>query len=138
MRKTHLILLFLVSSFIFGQKEIPEPGSSLENIGDERLNAKKVQSIDAGIVQQVRMMKANKEKAMMKKQILSGQKVDKKTFKVAQQESKFLAIKEIIETIKSGSKIIKSEKLIIHTEPRANVLNQTFSKNILENREKNN
>ena len=34
MRKTHLILLFLVSSFIFGQKEIPEPGSSLENIGD--------------------------------------------------------------------------------------------------------
>ena len=138
MRKTHLILLFLVSSFIFGQKEIPEPGSSLETIGDERLNGEKVQSIDAGIVQQVRMMKANKEKAMMKKQILSGQRVDKKTFKVDQQESKFLAIKEIIETIKSGSKTIKSEKLIIHTEPRANVLNQTFSKNILENREKNN
>ena len=108
MKKTHLILLFLVSSFIFGQKEIPEPGSSLENIGDERLNGKKVQSIDAGIVQQVRMMKANKEKAMMKKQILSGQKVDKKTFKVAQQESKFLAIKEIIETIKSE----KSELII--------------------------
>ena len=138
MRRTHLILLFLVSSFIWGQKEIPEPGSSLETIGDERLNGEKVQSIDAGIVQQVRMMKANKEKAMMKKQILSGQKVDKKTFKVAQQESKFLAIKEIIETIKSGSKTIKSEKLIINTEPRANVLNQTFSKNILENREKNN
>ena len=104
MKKTHLILLFLVSSFIFGQKEIPELGSSLENIGDERLNGQKVQSIDAGIVQQVRMMKANKEKAIMKKQILSGQKVDKKTFKVAQQESKFLAIKEIIETIKSVEK----------------------------------
>ena len=103
MRKIHLILLFLVSSFIFGQKEIPEPGSSLETIGDKRLNSKKVQSIDAGIVQQVRMMKANKEKAMMKKQILSGQKVDKKTFKVAQQESKFLAIKEVIELIKTGN-----------------------------------
>ena len=108
MRKTHSILLFLVSSFIWGQKEIPDPGNSLETIGDERLNGKKVQSIDAGIVQQVRMMKANKEKAMMKKQILSGQKVDKKTFKVAQQESKFLAIKEIIETIKSE----KSELII--------------------------
>ena len=108
MRKTHSILLFLVSSFIWGQKEIPDLGSSLETIGDERLNGKKVQSIDAGIVQQVRMMKANKEKAMMKKQILSGQKVDKKTFKVAQQESKFLAIKEIIETIKSE----KSELII--------------------------
>ena len=108
MRKTHSILLFLVSSFIWGQKEIPDLGSSLETIGDERLNGQKVQSIDAGIVQQVRMMKANKEKAIMKKQILSGQKVDKKTFKVAQQESKFLAIKEIIETIKSE----KSELII--------------------------
>ena len=108
MRKTYLILLFLASSFVWGQKEIPDLGSSLETIGDERLNGQKVQSIDAGIVQQVRMMKANKEKAMMKKQILSGQKVDKKTFKVAQQESKFLAIKEIIETIKSE----KSELII--------------------------
>ena len=108
MRKTYLILLFLASSFVWGQKEIPDLGSSLETIGDERLNGQKVQSIDAGIVQQVRMMKANKEKAMMKKQILSGQRVDKKTFKVAQKESKFLAIKEIIETIKSE----KSELII--------------------------
>ena len=121
MRKTHLILLFLVSSFIFGQKEISEPGSSLENIGDERLNAKKVQSIDAGIVQQVRMMKANKEKAMMKKQILSGQKVDKKTFKVAQQESKFLVIKEIIETIKSDrSELIIKKKIDVNASGSKN------------------
>ena len=112
MRKTHLILLFLASSFILAQKEIPEPGNSL---GDERLNGKKVQSINAGIVQQVRMMKANKEKAMMKKQILSGQKVDIKTFKVADQESKFLAIKEIIETIKSGkSELIIKNKIDIN------------------------
>ena len=115
MRKTYLILLFLASSFVWGQKEIPDLGSSLETIGDERLNGQKVQSIDAGIVQQVRMMKANKEKAMMKKQILSGQKVDIKTFKVADQESKFLAIKEIIETIKSGkSELIIKNKIDIN------------------------
>jgi hypothetical protein len=72
------------------------------------LNGKKIQPIDANVVQQVRMLKANKEKTFMKKQILSGQKVDKKTFKVAKEESKFLAVKQIIETIKSD----KSELII--------------------------
>jgi len=72
------------------------------------LNGKKIQPIDANVVQQVRMLKANKEKAFIKKQIFSGQKVDTKTFKVPKQESKFLAVKQIIETIKSD----KSELMI--------------------------
>lgn len=138
MKKIHIILSLLALSVIWAQKEIPGSGSTLETTGDERLNGKKIQPIDANVVQQVRMLKANKEKAFMKKQILSGQKVDTKTFKVPQQESKFLAVKQIIETIKSSSKTINSEKLIIHTEPKANVLNETFSKNILENRKNNN
>ena len=138
MKKIHIILSLLALSVIWAQKEVPGSGSTLETTGDERLNGKKIQPIDANVVQQVRMLKANKEKAFMKKQILSGQKVDTKTFKMPQQESKFLAVKQIIETIKSDSKTIKSEKLIIHTEPKANVLNETFSKNILENRKNNN
>ena len=108
MKKAHIILFFLVLSVAWPQKEIPGLGSTLETTGDERLNGEKVQPIDAKIVQQVRMMKANKEKAFMKKQILNGQKVDKKTFKVAKEESKFLAVKQIIETIKSD----KSELMI--------------------------
>ena len=103
MKKIHIILSFLVLSVAWSQKEIPGLGSTLETTGDERLNVEKVQPIDAKIVQQVRMMKANKEKAFMKKQILSGQKVDTKTFKVPQQKSKFLAVKQIIETIKSDN-----------------------------------
>ena len=138
MRKIHIILPLLALSVIWAQKEVPGPGSTLETTGDERLNGKKIQPIDANVVQQVRMLKANKEKAFMKKQILSGQKVDTKTFKMPQHESKFLAVKQIIEKIKSSSKTINSEKLIIHTEPKANVLNETFSKNILENRKNNN
>ena len=138
MKKIHIILSLLALSVIWAQKEIPGSGSTLETTGDERLNGKKIQPIDANVVQQVRMFKANKEKAFMKKQILRGQKVDTKTFKAPQQESKFLAVKQIIETIKSSSKTINSEKLIIHTEPKANVLNETFSKNILENRKNNN
>ena len=108
MKKIHIILSLLALSVIWAQKEIPGSGSTLETTGDERLNGKKIQPIDANVVQQVRMLKANKEKAFMKKQILSGQKVDTKTFKVPQHESKFLAVKQIIETIKSD----KSELMI--------------------------
>ena len=138
MKKIHIILSLLALSVIWAKKEVPGSGSNLETTGDERLNGKKIQPIDANVVQQVRMLKANKEKAFMKKQILSGQKVDTKTFKMPQHESKFLAVKQIIEKIKSSSKTINNEKLIIHTEPKANVLNETFSKNILENRKNNN
>ena len=101
MRKIHIILPLLALSVIWAQKEVPGLGSTSETTGDERLNGKKIQPIDADIVQQIRMLKANKQKAFMKKQILSGGKVDKKTFIVPQQESKFLVIKEVIELIKS-------------------------------------
>ena len=106
MRKIHIILPLLALSVIWAQKGVPE-GSTLETTGEERLNGKKIQPIDADIVQQIRMLKANKEKAFMKKQIISGQKVDIKTFKVSQQESKFLVIKEIIESIKSDNSELK-------------------------------
>ena len=108
MKKTHIILFFLALSVIWAQKEVPGSGSTSETVSDERLNGKKIHPIDADIVQQVRMLKANKEKAFMKKQILNGQKVDKKTFEVAKEESKFLAVKKIIESIKSE----KSELMI--------------------------
>tara|TARA_B100000614_G_scaffold132887_1_gene118394 strand:+ start:171 stop:578 length:408 start_codon:yes stop_codon:yes gene_type:complete len=108
MRKVYIILPLLALSVIWAQKGVPE-GSTLETTGEERLNGKKIQPIDADIVQQIRMLKANKEKAFMKKQIISGQKVDIKTFKVSQQESKFLVIKEIIESIKSDNSELKIE-----------------------------
>ena len=109
MRKIHIILPLLALSMIWAQKEVPGLGNTSETTGDERLNGKKIQPIDADIVQQIRMLKANKEKAFMKKQIISGQKVDIKTFKVSQQESKFLVIKEIIESIKSDNSELKIE-----------------------------
>jgi hypothetical protein len=102
MKKIHIILSILVLSVIWAQKEVPGEGGTLETTGHERLNSKKIQPIDANVVQQVRMLKANKEKAFMKKQIISGQKVDIKTFKVPQQESKFLVIKEIIDQKKKS------------------------------------
>ena len=112
MKKIHIILSLLALSVTWAQKEVPASGSTLETADDERLNSKKIQPIDANVVQQVRILKANKEKAFMKKQILSGQKVDTKTFKVPQHESKFLAVKQIIETIKSDKSELIIEKRI--------------------------
>ena len=102
MKKIHIILFFLVLSVAWSQKEIPGLGSTLETTGDERLNGEKVQPIDAKIVQQVRMMKANKEKAFMKKQILSRQMLEDKTFKIPISKSKYLQVKELIESMKSN------------------------------------
>ena len=102
MKKIHIILSLLALSVIWAQKEVPGEGGTLETTGDERLNGKDIQPIDADIVQQVRMLKANKEKAFMKKQILSGQPVQSKTFKIANSESKYLAVKNLIESMKSN------------------------------------
>ena len=108
MKKISIVLISLLSSLIMGQKEIPGSGSISGTLLDERMNGSQNLVIDPEMVQEVRMLKVNKEKAFMKKKILSGQKVEIKTFKVPQQESKFLAIKQIIETIKSD----KSELMI--------------------------
>ena len=63
MKKIHIILSLLVLSVIWAQKEVPGSGSISETTSDERLNGKRIQPIDANVVQQVRMLKANKEKS---------------------------------------------------------------------------
>ena len=128
MKKAHIILFFLVLSVAWSQKEIPGLGSTLETTGDERLNGEKVQPIDAKIVQQVRMMKANKEKAFIKKQILNGQPVQSKTFKIANSESKYLQVKELIKSIKQDVKPIETSKLKLAPQSD-NSLNSNIYKN---------
>ena len=129
MKKAHIILFFLVLSVAWSQKEIPGLGSTLETTGDERLNGEKVQPIDAKIVQQVRMMKANKEKAFMKKQILSGQMLEDKTFKIPISESKYLQVKELIKSIKQDVKPIEISNL--EFAPKSN---NSLNSNIYKNR----
>ena len=129
MKKTHIILFFLVLSVAWSQKEIPGLGSTLKTTGDERLNGEKVQPIDAKIVQQVRMMKANKEKAFMKKQILSGQMLEDKTFKIPISESKYLQVKELIKSIKQDVKSIE-----ISNSKFAPKSNNSSNRNIYKNR----
>ena len=103
MKKISIVLISLLSSLIMGQKEIPGSGSISGTLLDERTNGSQDLVIDPEMVQQVRMIKVNKEKAFMKKQILKGVKYEPKTFKVNNDNSKLLAIKKIIEEIKHKS-----------------------------------
>ena len=115
MKKISIILISLLSSLILGQKEIPGSGSISGTLLDERMNGSQNLVIDPEMVQQVRMIKVNKEKAFMKKQILKGVKYEPKTFKVNNGNSKLLAIKKIIEEIKHKSveSNISSQEIMI-------------------------
>tara|TARA_B100001173_G_scaffold296121_1_gene291507 strand:+ start:152 stop:601 length:450 start_codon:yes stop_codon:yes gene_type:complete len=115
MKKISIVLISLLSSLIMGQKEIPGSGSISGTLLDERMNGSQNLVIDPEMVQQVRMIKLNKEKAFMKKQILKGVKYEPKTFKVNNGNSKLLAIKKIIEEIKHKSveSNISSQEIMI-------------------------
>ena len=111
MKKISIVLISLLSSLIMGQKEIPGSGSISGTLLDERMNGSQNLVIDPEMVQQVRMIKVNKEKAFMKKQILKGVKYEPKTFKVNNDNSKFLAIKKIIDQIKDDNQNISVERI---------------------------
>ena len=115
MKKISIVLISLLSSLIMGQKEIPGSGSASGTLLDERTNGSQDLVIDPEMVQEVRMIKVNKEKAFMKKQILKGVKYEPKTFKVNNGNSKLLAIKKIIEEIKHKSveSNISSQEIMI-------------------------
>ena len=116
MKKISIILISLLSSLILGQKEIPGPGSASGTLMDERTNGSQDLVIDPEMIQEVRMIKVNKEKAFMKKQILKGVKYEPKTFKVNNDNSKFLAIKKIIDQIKDDNQNISIEKINVNNE----------------------
>ena len=115
MKKISIVLISLLSSLIMGQKEIPGSGSDSGTLLDERTNGSQDLVIDPEMIQEVRMIKVNKEKAFMKKQILKGVKYEPKTFKVNNENSKLLAIKKIIEEIKHKSveSNISSQEIMI-------------------------
>ena len=116
MKKISIVLISLLSSLIMGQKEIPGSGSVSGTLLDERTNGSQDLVIDPEMIQEVRMIKVNKEKAFMKKQILKGVKYEPKTFKVNNDISKFLAIKKIIDQIKDDNQNISVERINVNNE----------------------
>ena len=138
MKKIQIIMCLLILSPVWAQKENSRNENNPKMLSDEKINGAYTEVVDAKLIQQIRMIKQNKEKAFMKKQILNGERLDSKTFKVSNSESKYLALKDIIESIKSSSKITRIEKLTTQNKNDTNVFDETLSKNILKNKKNKN
>ena len=110
MKKIIILSTSLLLTFALGQKQIP--GDSGEGkLFDERSNGKKSLMIDTEMIQNIRTIRSIKEKTLIKKQIMNAAPREEKSFKVSNSDSKFMAIKKIIDQIKNQDQTISSEKI---------------------------
>ena len=99
-----------------------------EATASERLNGYQSLTIDAEMIQEIRSVKANMEKIHIKKQMMSAIPAGPKSFKVSDSESRFAAIKQIIEQIKeeeaeqkiSSKKVLNKNNTVNKTRTSAN------------------
>ena len=77
-----------------------EDNDGRETTGIERLHHQQP-GIDPELIQEIRAVKAVKDKSFIKRQMLSATPEGPKSFEVSQSESRFAVIKEIIDRIKT-------------------------------------
>ena len=111
MKKIIVILTVFSLSSLWSQKEIPTSVGDGEEIFDERVSANQSKGIDHEMIQQLRAFKLTKEKMHIKKEMINGTPSGSKSFKASNSESKFLAIKKIIDQIKDDNQNISVEKI---------------------------
>ena len=111
MKKIIVILTIFTLSSLWGQKEIPTSVGDGEGAIDERVSSNQSKSIDPEMIQQIRAFKATKEKMHIKKEMMNGTPIGSKSFKASNSESKFLAIKKIIDQIKDDNQNISVERI---------------------------
>ena len=111
MRKTIVIMTVFALSSLWGQKEIPTSVGDGEEVIDERVSANQSKSINPEMIQQIRTLKATKEKMHIKKEMINGTPSGSKSFKASNSESKFLAIKKIIDQIKDDNHNVSVERI---------------------------
>jgi len=111
MKKIIVILTVFTLSSLWGQKEIPTSVGDGEEAIDERVSANQLKSIDPEMIQQIRTFKATKEKMHIKKEMMNGTPIGSKSFKASNSESKFLAIKKIIDQIKDDNHSVSVERI---------------------------
>ena len=132
MKKTTIILTLtaLAVTALWGQKEIPVGGNENEETASERLNGYQTLTIDPEMIQEIRTVKANMEKIHIKKQMMSATPAGPKSFKVSNSESRFAAIKEIIEQIKaqeaeqkmSSKKVLNKNSMVNKVRTSNNII----------------
>ena len=111
MRKTIVIMTVFALSSLWGQKEIPTSVGDGEEVIDERVSVNQSKSINPEMIQQIRAFKVTKEKMHIKKEMINGTPSGSKSFKASNSESKFLAIKKIINQIKDDNHNVSVERI---------------------------
>ena len=111
MKKIIVILTIFALSSLWGQKEIPISVGGGEETIDERVSANQSKGIDHEMIQQIRAFKVTKEEMHIKKEMMNGTPSGSKSFKASNSESKFLAIKKIIDQIKDDNKNFSIERI---------------------------
>jgi hypothetical protein len=134
MKKTIVILTVFALSILWGQKEISANDGGGEATVNEKLNANQVKTIDPEMIQEIRAIKATKEKMHIKKEMMNGKPSGPKSFRVSYSESKFLAIKKIIDQIKDNNQNISVKKINISK----NITNSKESNKIINYKKGNN
>ena len=130
MKKTIIILTTLALTALWGQKEIPVGGNENEETADERMNGYQSLTIDPEMIQEIRTVKANMEKIHIKKLMMNATPSGPKSFKVSNSESRFAAIKQIIEQIKaeeaeqkmSSKKVLNKNSTVNKTRTSNNII----------------
>ena len=111
MKKIIVILTIFALSSLWGQKEIPTSVGDGEGAIDERVSSNQSKSIDPEMIQQIRAIKVTKERMHIKKEMMNGKPSGSKSFKASNSESKFLAIKKIIDQIKDDNHNVSVERI---------------------------
>ena len=127
MKKIIVILTIFALSTLWGQKEIPTSVGDGEEVIDERVSANQSKSIDPEMIQQIRTFKATKEKMHIKKEMMNGTPSGSKSFKASNSESKFLAIKKIIDQIKDDNQNTSVERINSKNVTSSRELNNTIN-----------
>jgi len=117
MKKTIIILTTLALTALWGQKEIPVGGNENEETASERLNGYQSLTIDPEMIQEIRAVKANKEKIHIKKQMMSATPAGPKSFKVSIIDR---IKKEEAEQNMSSNKVLNKNNTVNKTRTSAN------------------
>ena len=111
MKRSITILIILALTSAWAQKPVSEDNDGRETTGIERLHHQQQQpGIDPELIQEIRAVKAVKDKSFIKRQMLSATPEGPKSFEVSQSESRFAVIKEIIDRIKAEESAQKTSR----------------------------
>jgi len=127
MKKTIVILTVFALSVLWGQKEISANDGDGETTINEKINSNQVKSIDPEMIQKIRAIKVTKKQMYIKKEMMNGKPNGPKSFKVSNSESKFLAIKKIIDEIKDDNQNTSVERINSKNVTSSRELNNTIN-----------